>query len=145
MALLTTCSGIELDKDTVGIAYPHAMCNSELSVGVTQDGGRSLTATANTAAHELGHLLNMGHDGKLATLNLTLNLILSTERFSLKELHLLPHQILLAPVMTHQVGASWQLPLNSLLPLNGAAAASQISKKASKNIAWIAVSLMSLP
>lgn len=55
---------MKMDKGTVGAAYPQGMCHSELSVGVTQDGGRSLTATANTAAHELGHLLNMNHDGR---------------------------------------------------------------------------------
>lgn len=48
----------------MGIAFTRAMCSDTLSVGVTQDGRRSLFLTASTAAHELGHLLNMGHDGK---------------------------------------------------------------------------------
>ena len=39
------------------------MCSTRSSVGVTQDGGRSLSSTASTAAHELGHIFNMGHDG----------------------------------------------------------------------------------
>lgn len=52
-----------MERDTTGISYPHGMCNSELSIGVTNDGGRSLTAVANTIAHELGHLMNMEHDG----------------------------------------------------------------------------------
>lgn len=52
-----------MEKDTVGISYPRGMCSSELSIGVTHDGGRSLTAVANTIAHELGHLMNMEHDG----------------------------------------------------------------------------------
>ena len=41
------------------------MCSDRDSVGVTWDGGRSLTAVASTAAHELGHIFNMGHDGKM--------------------------------------------------------------------------------
>ena len=52
-----------MDEDTVGISYPRGMCSSELSIGVTHDGGRSLTAVANTIAHELGHPMNMEHDG----------------------------------------------------------------------------------
>ena len=39
------------------------MCGSS-SVGVTQDGGRSPASVASTAAHELGHIFNMGHDGR---------------------------------------------------------------------------------
>ena len=38
------------------------MCSDTSSVGLTQDGGRSLTSTVSTAAHELGHIFNMGHD-----------------------------------------------------------------------------------
>ena len=37
------------------------MCGSS-AVGVTQDGGRSTSGTGSTAAHELGHEFNMGHD-----------------------------------------------------------------------------------
>ena len=36
------------------------MCDS-LSVGVTHDGGRSLTSVVTTAAHGLGHNFNMNH------------------------------------------------------------------------------------
>ena len=57
-------SGIDLEGSTVGIAFVGTMCSSTNSVGVTQDGGRSLSSTASTAAHELGHIFNMGHDGK---------------------------------------------------------------------------------
>ena len=57
-------SGIDLDGSTVGVAFVGTMCSPTSSVGVTQDGGRSLSSTASTAAHELGHIFNMGHDGK---------------------------------------------------------------------------------
>ena len=49
----------------MGIAFVGTMCSTTGSVGVTQDGGRSLSSTASTAAHELGHIFNMNHDGKL--------------------------------------------------------------------------------
>ena len=52
-----------MEKDTVGVSYPRGMCNGELSIGVSYDGGRSLASVANTVAHELGHLMNMEHDG----------------------------------------------------------------------------------
>ena len=56
-------SGIDIDGDTVGFAYKHTMCSDAHSVGVTQDGGRSLSAVSSTAAHEMGHNFNMDHDG----------------------------------------------------------------------------------
>ena len=40
------------------------MCSETHSVGLTQDGGRNPSSTASTAAHELGHIFNMRHDGK---------------------------------------------------------------------------------
>ena len=58
------CSGIDIDGSTVGIAFTRAMCSDSQSVGVTQDGGSSLSSVASTAAHELGHIFNMGHDGE---------------------------------------------------------------------------------
>ena len=58
------CSGVEIDGDTVGIAFIGEMCSDTHSVGVTQDGGGSLSSVASTAAHELGHIFNMNHDGK---------------------------------------------------------------------------------
>lgn len=54
--------GIDLDEDTVGIAFTRAMCSDSNSVGVTQDGGASLDVVGSTAAHELGHIFNMDHD-----------------------------------------------------------------------------------
>ena len=56
-------SGIDLDNNTLGIAFINEMCSETHSVGVTQDGGHSLSLTASIAAHELGHILNMKHDG----------------------------------------------------------------------------------
>ena len=39
------------------------MCSDRLSLGLTQDGGRSIAGTGVTAAHEMGHNFNMLHDG----------------------------------------------------------------------------------
>ena len=61
--ILTHYSGINLDGSTIGIAFIGSMCSNTHSVGVTQDGGRSLALVASTAAHELGHIFNMDHDG----------------------------------------------------------------------------------
>lgn len=49
----------------MGIAFVGTMCSTTSSVGVTQDGGRSLSSVASTAAHELGHVFNMNHDGRI--------------------------------------------------------------------------------
>ena len=57
-------SGIDLTGSTVGIAFVGTMCSPTSSVGVTQDGGRSLSSTTSVAAHELGHVFNMNHDGE---------------------------------------------------------------------------------
>ncbi len=53
--------GIDFDLNTVGIAFLTTMCGAS-AVGLTQDGGRSVASVASTAAHELGHILNMAHD-----------------------------------------------------------------------------------
>ena len=65
IVVLFLTSGIDLTGSTVGIAFIGTMCSSTSSVGVTQDGGRSLSSVASTAAHELGHIFNMGHDGRV--------------------------------------------------------------------------------
>ena len=63
MEFVTTYhSGIDLDRNTVGIAFTRAMCSDSNSVGVTQDGGASLDVVGSTAAHGLGHIFNMDHD-----------------------------------------------------------------------------------
>ena len=55
-------SGIDLDNNTIGIAFTRVMCDSLMAVGVTQDGGRAVSSVSSTAAHELGHIFNMEHD-----------------------------------------------------------------------------------
>lgn len=49
-------------SNTVGIAYLTAMCFDHDAVGVVLDKGRNIQFLGATAAHELGHLLNMRHD-----------------------------------------------------------------------------------
>ena len=59
--LLFMFSGITLLNGAVGFAPVGAMC-SKISGGLTVDGGSSVARVASTAAHELGHILNMRHD-----------------------------------------------------------------------------------
>lgn len=48
------------------------MCNRGSAIGLTQDGGRGIDSVGSTAAHELGHIFNMNHDGKFKEyMNLT--------------------------------------------------------------------------
>lgn len=51
-----------MDGNTVGVAFVGTMCRLMSSVGLSQDGGRSLSNVVATAAHELGHIFNMKHD-----------------------------------------------------------------------------------
>jgi len=60
--------GIDLAGTTVGIAFVGTMCRTLSSLGLTQDGGRSLTSVVSTAAHELGHILNMNHYDEIGKL-----------------------------------------------------------------------------
>ena len=55
------CSGITLSDGTAGFASIGTMCGRS-SGGLTNDGGSSVARVASTAAHELGHTLNMLHD-----------------------------------------------------------------------------------
>ena len=64
--------------NTVGFAFVGTMCSETHSVGLTEDGGRNPSSTASTAAHELGHIFNMMHDGKkLYCIPYILNIIIS--------------------------------------------------------------------
>lgn len=56
------CSGIDLNGGTLGIAPLGTMCSGRRSSGLVQDTGSSVAFLASTAAHELGHILNMDHD-----------------------------------------------------------------------------------
>ena len=54
---------MDLIGQTVGLAFLGTMCDCDVSIGLTQDGARgSVESVGATAAHELGHILNMGHD-----------------------------------------------------------------------------------
>ena len=55
--------GIDLSGNTVGIAFTRSMCGVN-SVSVTQDGGRTVSSTGSTAAHEIGHTFDMIHDAR---------------------------------------------------------------------------------
>lgn len=55
--------GIDLSGTTVGIAFTRSMCGVN-SVSVTQDGGRTVSSTGSTAAHEIGHTFDMIHDAR---------------------------------------------------------------------------------
>ncbi len=51
----------------MGIAFVGTMCSSTSSVGLTQDGGRSLSSVVTTAAHELGHIFSFDHDDEISS------------------------------------------------------------------------------
>ena len=58
----THTRGVDLEGNTVGRAFIGTMCRGQVSVGVSQDGGRPLDSVGSTAAHELGHIFSMEHD-----------------------------------------------------------------------------------
>lgn len=61
--MIRFCSGVRFGLEVVGKAFLRTICSAFGAVGVVRDGGRgSVTVVGNTAAHELGHLLNMEHD-----------------------------------------------------------------------------------
>ena len=55
-------SGIDLDGNTVGLAYIGTMCNQRASIGLSQDSRSGVDSVGSTAAHELGHIFGMNHD-----------------------------------------------------------------------------------
>ena len=57
---LTCYRHIDLAGSTIGIAFTSTMCSSTSSVGLSQD--RGTDGVFSTAAHELGHIMNMDHD-----------------------------------------------------------------------------------
>lgn len=59
---VTFFRGIDLDRNTVGIAFTGTMCSDRSSVGVSQDGRGGVEAVGSTAAHEMGHIFSMAHD-----------------------------------------------------------------------------------
>ena len=68
---------IDLDGDTVGVAFVETMCFVHGSVGLTQDGGVSLSEAVALAAHELGHIFNMDHDKGNKYTSLEINAVLA--------------------------------------------------------------------
>ncbi len=58
-----TCSGVDLDGPTAGLAFKSTMCDDQSSVGLVQDKSNDVESVGSIAAHELGHILNMDHDG----------------------------------------------------------------------------------
>jgi hypothetical protein len=55
-------TGLDLDGDTVGIAYMGTVCAGEYAVSLSE-GTRSTTMASLIAAHEIGHNFNAPHDG----------------------------------------------------------------------------------
>ena len=55
-------SGIDLNGGILGVSLLGTMCLGRYSSGLVQDTGSSVAFLASTAAHELGHILNMDHD-----------------------------------------------------------------------------------
>lgn len=55
-------TGIDLDGNTVGIAYLDALCNTRFGTGLSE-ARRNQTADALIAAHEIGHNFGAPHDG----------------------------------------------------------------------------------
>ncbi|KPP78945.1 hypothetical protein Z043_101510, partial [Scleropages formosus] len=56
-----SCSGIDFDGATVGLAYIGSLCTGH-STGVVQDHNSRAIAVGATLAHEMGHNLGMNHD-----------------------------------------------------------------------------------
>ena len=62
-SILHTHRSIDLLGNTIGKAFVGEMCDSAKSVGLSQDKVSDVVEKVGSiAAHELGHILNMGHD-----------------------------------------------------------------------------------
>ncbi|XP_058050817.1 LOW QUALITY PROTEIN: zinc metalloproteinase-disintegrin-like NaMP [Ahaetulla prasina] len=62
-------TGIHFDGGVLGIAYISGMCNSLLSVGISQDNHNQERYIAAIVTHEMGHNLGMDHDAASCTCN----------------------------------------------------------------------------
>uniref|UniRef100_A0A0K8RYU7 Metalloproteinase (Type III) 3a n=1 Tax=Crotalus horridus TaxID=35024 RepID=A0A0K8RYU7_CROHD len=56
-------TAIDLNGDTVGLAYVGSMCHPRRSTGIIQDHSKLDVMVAVTMAHELAHNLGINHDG----------------------------------------------------------------------------------
>lgn len=63
LGLTHLMTGVDLDGETVGIAYLNSVCDGAYAAGLSQ-GDRVTTSAALIAAHEIGHNFNAPHDGE---------------------------------------------------------------------------------
>ena len=118
----------------MGIAFVGTMCSPTSSVGVTEDGGRSLSSVASIAAHEMGHIFNMRHDGKYTVLFYCMGY----PYFNFMQM-ITEFQHVLVLMVTKD--ASWQPSLAHLPPPGGAVAVSVTSMKGLLTVKLTDVSL----
>ncbi len=61
--LCVNTSGLDLRGGLLGTAMNGMMCDSHKSVGLVQDRLSAVEEIGSHASHELGHILDMAHDG----------------------------------------------------------------------------------
>ncbi len=121
------CRGQDILGSTVGLAYLGTMCNRDVAIGFTQDGGEgSIESVGAIAAHELGHIFNMRHDSSSKWLVTIVWQTVVSAYFKTCRLPFLfsgfTQETVLA--LIPRVHASWQLyPIASPLRLSGAVVA----------------------